>query len=186
MGSRQAAMEENQVIDILANVLASNDKWRKEVESNIILQNTLEELLSDQVFVEMLQHGLIPKFQTTFLPHFRAVELILAVREVVRQMYEEKAEPAMVDRQLEDFQLKLTDKYEMSAEIDVKSGVQGALKDFERLHALYRDNPQFSARLDNFRLLVLPLEVERDGETLYQLLVLENIRPPRQAWAAAR
>ncbi|MCE5270902.1 hypothetical protein LLH00_06415 [bacterium] len=179
-------MEENQVIDILANVLASNDKWRKEVESNIILQNTLEELFSDPVFVELLQHGLIPKFQKTYLPHFRAVELILAVREVVRQMYEENAEAVTVDRQLEDFQLKITDKFELHAEIDVKSGLQGALKDLERLHALYRDNPQFSARLDIFRLLVLPLEVERDGEQLYQLLVLENIRPPRQAWAAGR
>lgn len=179
-------MEEQRVVDILANVLASNDKWRDEVESNIILQNTLEELFGDLVFIEMLDKGLVPKFQKTYIPHFRAVELILAVREVVRQMYEEHTGIDAVERQLEDFQLKVTDKYTLGAEIDVSRPLQIVLKDVERLYEHYRENPQFAARLDIFRLLVLPLSVERNGDRQYQLMVIENIRPPRQAWAAGR
>lgn len=180
-------MERRNLIEILAGILASDSKWRGEVDSNIMLQNALEELFSDPVFQCFLEAGLIPKFKNTYLPHFRAVELILAVREAVRQMYEENADSSQLDRQLEDFQLKISDKFGPAAEINVSADEERALEEARELVRVYREDPQFSTRIDKFRLLAIPLNVEREGDgAKYQVLVLENIRPPRQAWSAAK
>ena len=180
-------MDQNKLVELMAGILASDNKWRGEVEANIMLQNSLEELFVDPLFQRLMELRLIPKFQKTYIPHFRAVELILAVREAVRQMYEDGAGNPQVERQLDDFQLKTTDKFRHSGAIDVNGSLEKTLEEAAELAGLYHDDPQFSARLDNFRLLVLPLSVERDGsDNRYQLLVLENIRPPRKAWTMAK
>ena len=76
-------MEKDQLAEILAQILTSDDKWRGEVERNMMLQKTLEELFNGKVFQQLLSRLIIPKFQDTYIPHFRAIELICALRDVV-------------------------------------------------------------------------------------------------------
>lgn len=175
-------MDQNTLTEILANVLTTSDKWRGEVARNRLLQNTLEELLNEELFQSMLEKMLIPKFEDTYIPHFRAIELICALRDLIRQMSNKMLEKTSFDFTLEELELELTDEIGSNKEIDCSQSLDQALAEINRLGTLYKENPQFAVRLDKFRLLVLPLSVTLDEIPRYQVLTIKNIRPPRSRW----
>ncbi|HUU27914.1 MAG TPA: hypothetical protein VM123_08880 [archaeon] len=176
-------MDQETLADILAQILTTNEKWRQEVERNVLLQNTIEDLFTDQVFQDLLENLVLPKFEKTNIPHFRAIELICSFRELARQLHEGNASQATVDRELEELMFKVNDKWGTGTGIDVSQSPAAALKEAERIVRLYKEDPQFTARLDRFRLLVLPLSVSEGNSKFCQILVLENIRPPRNQWS---
>ncbi|MBN2289717.1 MAG: hypothetical protein JXQ83_10330 [Candidatus Glassbacteria bacterium] len=175
-------MDQETLTEILASMLATSDKWRGEVERNVLLQNTLEELFSEEVFQGLLARMLLPKFEDTYIPHFRAVELICTIRDLIRQMCHKQLERSSFDLELEDLELELNDEFGLSTEIGCSLDSGQALAEIERLGSLYKENPQFAARLDKFRLLVLPVSVSQDGDTRYQILMIKNVRSPRSRW----
>jgi len=176
-------MEQETISDILAQILSSNDKWKLEVERNILLQNTLEDLFTDEVFQILLENMVIPKYHDTLIPHFRAVELICSFRELARQAREGGADQAVVSRELEDLMFKVSDKWGTAASFEAKRNLKEGFEEAQRIARLYRGDRQFAARVDKFRLLVLPLCLKDDSSIACQILVLENIRPARNAWA---
>ena len=175
-------MDQEILTDILANILTTDDRWQHEVESNVLLQNTLEELFSEESFQVLLEKRLLPKFEDTYIPHFRAVELICAIRELIRQVCKEGMERSSFDRELKDLDLELTDEIGTSTELDCGQSLDQSLSEVESLANLYKEDPQFAARLDKFRLVILPVSITRDGIIGYQVLVIKNIRPPRSRW----
>ncbi len=175
-------MDQETLTDILASILTTNEKWRSEVERNVLLQNTIEELFSEELFQGILEKMLLPKFEDTYIPHFRAVELICAIRDLIRQMYNKMLERSSFDLELEDLELELTDELGTSTEIDCSQSLDQALSEVERLASLYNEKPQLAARMDKFRLLIVPVSLIQDEITKYQILVIKNIRPPRSRW----
>lgn len=174
-------MEKDQLAEILAQVLTSDNKWRGEVERNMMLQKTLEELFNGKVFQQLLSRLIIPKFQDTYIPHFRAIELICALRDVVSQLYENnKLDSQNFNRELEELQFEVSDEYEISKELTLDLSLEQAIQQADEVINLYKNDSKFSTRLDKFRLLVLPLNYSSNGIEKYQVLVLKNIRPPRQ------
>lgn len=168
--------------DILARILGTSKKWQHEVEHNLLLQETLEELFEDQVFQILLEHSILPKFQDTYVPHFRAIELICALRDLVRQMYETSTEDSKMALELEDLQFEINQEFDTSGKINIDQSLDFALEQARRFSNLYQKDQQFAARIDKFRLLVLPLRASKNGAERYQVLVLKNIRPPRNQW----
>jgi len=158
-------MDRETLTVILAQVLTTNQKWQDEVERNVLLQNTIEDLFNDEVFHVLLEHRVFPKYKKTNFPHFRAVELICACRELARQVHEGSADKSECDRELE---------------------LSEAISEAERIAELYKNDRQFAARLDRFRVLVLPLSITVDDKRSCQILILENIRPPRNVWTRRR
>jgi len=175
-------MDQETITDILASILTTSEKWRSEVGRNVLLQNTIEELFSEELFQSILEKMLLPKFEDTYIPHFRAVELICAIRDLIRQMCKKMLERSSFDLELEDLELKLTDELGTSTEIDCSQSLDEALSEVERLASLYNEKPQLPARLDKFRLLIVPASLTQDEITRYQILVIKNIRPPRSRW----
>ena len=176
-------MDRETITVILAQVLTCNQKWQQEVERNIILQRTIEDLFTDEVFHVLLAHGIFPKYKKTDLPHFRAVELICVCRELARQVHEGCTDKSVCDRELEGVLFKIHDKWGTGMELDVSRSLPEAISEAERIAELYQNDRQFTARLDRFRVLVLPLSITVDESKSYQILILENIRPPRSVWA---
>lgn len=179
-------MDRETITVILAQVLTSNQKWQQEVERNVLLQNTIEDLFTDEVFQVLLEHGVFPKFENTSLPHYRAIELICVCRELARQVQEGGADKSACDRELEDVMFKITDKWGTGSEMDVSQTLSEAISEADRIAELYRNDRQFATRLDRFRLKVLPLCVTVDNNSSYQILILENVRPPRSSWIRKR
>jgi len=175
-------MNQETLSDILASILTTDDKWRQEVESNLMLQNTLEELFSEELFQRVLEKMLLPKFQDTYIPHFRAIELICTIRDLIRQVCKDEMERSSFDLTLQDLELELTDEIGTSKDIECSQSLNEALAEVERLAGLYKENPHFNARLDKFRLIVVPASVTREGTTGFQLLAIKNTRPPRSRW----
>jgi hypothetical protein len=176
-------MDQETISDILAQILSTNDKWKLEVERNILLQNTLEDLFTDELFQILLENRVIPKYHDTLIPHFRAVELICSFREFARQAKEDGADQAAVDRELEDLMLKISDKWGTAASFEARQDLKEGIEEAGKIAWRYKEDPQFSTRVDKFRLLVLPLCLKGDGSGSCQILVLENIRQSRDAWA---
>lgn len=179
-------MDRESLTVILAQVLTSDQKWQEEVDRNVILQNTIEDLFSDEIFHVLLEHEVFPKFEDTGLPHYRAIELLCVCRELARQIYEGSTDKSECDRELGEVMFKITDKWGTGSEVDVSQTLPEAVSEAGRIAALYKNNRQFSARLDRFRLLVLPLCITVDEKSSCQLLILENIRPPRSVWTRKR
>jgi hypothetical protein len=175
-------MDQETLTDILASILTTSDKWQNEVERNVLLQNTIEELFSEELFQSVLEKMLLPKFEDTYIPHFRAVELICAIRDLIRQMCNKMLERSAFDLELEDLELELTDELGTSPEIDCSQSLDQAVSEVERLGSFYNENPQFAHRLDKFRLLIVPVSLTKDDITRYQILTIKNIRPPRSRW----
>ena len=176
-------MEKDQLAEILAQVLTSDAKWRGEVERNMMLQKTLEELFNGKVFQQLLSKLIIPKFQDTYIPHFRAIELICALRDVVSLLYEQnKLDSQELNRELEELQFEISDEYDVDSELTLDLSVEQAIQQANQVIELYKNDSKFSTRLDKFRLLVLPLNYSNNGVEKYQILVLKNIRPPRQRY----
>lgn len=175
-------MDQETLSDILASILTTNDQWRSEVERNVLLQNTIEELFSEELFQSILEKMLLPKFEDTYIPHFRAVELICAIRDLIRQMLNKMLERSSFDLELKDLELELTDELGTSTEIDCTQSLDQVLPEVERLANLYQEKPQLAARMDKFRLLIVPVSHTQDDITRYQILIIKNIRPPRSRW----
>ncbi|OGG05923.1 MAG: hypothetical protein A3F83_04965 [Candidatus Glassbacteria bacterium RIFCSPLOWO2_12_FULL_58_11] len=168
---------------ILAQVLTSNEKWQLEVERNIMLQKTIDDLFSDEVFQVLLENRVLAKFEDTYVPHFRAIELICTFRELAHQLGESSADKSILDRELEELMFTINDSWGTSPRFELNLGPAAALAEAGRIAGLYSENAQFAARVDRFRLVVAPLCREIKGSRVYQLLILENVRPPRNAWA---
>ena len=168
---------------ILAQVLTSNEKWQKEVERNMMLQRTIDDLFSDEVFQVLLEGRVLPKFEDTYLPHYRAIELICTFRELAQQLGEGSANDSTKDRELEELMFTINDSWGSSPRFELNLEPAGALAEAKRIAGLYTENAQFAARIDRFRLVVAPLCRENKGSRVCQLLILENVRPPRNAWA---
>ena len=179
-------MDRETLTVILAQVLTTNQKWQDEVERNVLLQNTIEDLFNDEVFHVLLERGVFPKYKNTNFPHFRAVELICACRELARQVYEGSADKSECDRELEEVTFKINDNWGTGKELDASQPVPEAISEAERLAKLYENDRQFAARLDRFRVLVLPISITVDDKISCQILILENIRPPRNVWTRRR
>ncbi|MFC1613943.1 hypothetical protein ACFL5K_01455 [Gemmatimonadota bacterium] len=179
-------MDQDTLTEILANVLTTSDKWRGEVERNRLLQDTLEDLLEEELFQSMLEKMLVPKFEDTYIPHFRAIELICALRDLIRQMCNKMLERTSFELALEDLELELNDEIGSSKEIDCSQSLDQAMAEIERLGTLYKENPQFAARLEKFRLLVLPVSVTQDEIPRYQVLTIKNVRPQRNRWTGQK
>ena len=179
-------MDRETLTVILAQVLTTNQKWQDEVERNVLLQNTIEDLFNDEVFHVLLELGVFPKYRKTNFPHYRAVELICACRELARQVYEGSAGKSECDRELEEVTFKITGKWGTGSELEASQPLSEAISEAERMAELYKNDRQFAARLDRFRVLVLPLSITVDNNKSCQILILENIRPPRSVWTRRR
>jgi len=179
-------MDRETITVILAQVLTANQGWQDEVERNVLLQNTIEDLFSDEVFHVLLEHGVFPKYKDTNFPHYRAIELICTCRELARQIYEGGADKSECDRELGEVFFKINDKWGTGSELDASQSVAEAIREAERIAEIYENDRQFAARLDRFRVLVLPISVKIDNNIACQILILENIRPPRSVWTRRR
>ena len=168
---------------ILAQVLTSNEKWQQEVERNSMLQRTIDDLFSDEVFQVLLENRVLPKFEDTYLPHFRAIELICTFRELAQQMGESSEKDSTLDRELEELMFTINDSWGSTLRFELNLGPAEAFAEAQRIAGLYKENAQFAARVDRFRLIVAPLCRENNGSRDYQLLIFENVRPLRNAWA---
>ncbi len=176
-------MDRESLTVILAQILTSDEKWQREVERNVMLQRTIDELFNDSVFQVLLEHQMLPKMGDTALPHFRGVELICAFRELAVQIAEGALDKTGMDRELEDLHFKFCDKYNASGSFALEMEFSEAMLEAERFASLYHAEPQLTARIDRFRLLLVPLCSGGDeGSRRCQLVLLENIRPPRSAW----
>jgi hypothetical protein len=176
-------MDRENLTVILAQILTSDEKWQDEVGRNIMLQRTIDELFNDSVFQVLLEQQMLPKMGDTALPHFRGVELICAFRELAVQIAEGALDESGMARELEDLHFKICDKYNSSCSFALDMGFSEALMEAERFSSLYHAEPQFTARVDRFRLLLVPLCSGGDENSRRcQLVLLENIRPPRSAW----
>ena len=179
-------MDREELTAILTQVLTSDERWWHEVERNVMLQKNIDDLFNCELFQLFLEYGVLPKFKDTNLPHFRAIELICAFRELAAQIHEGGADHALVERELEDLELRFTDKWGTGTRIEINQELPAALSEAKRIVQLYQEEPQFSARLDRFRLLVLPLCIKTKEKKLYQKLIAENTRPPRRAWTPGK
>lgn len=176
-------MDRESLTVILAQILTSDEKWQQEVERNFLLQKTIDELFNDPVFQVLLENGVLPKMGDTSLPHFRAVELICAFRELANQAAEGAVDEAGMERELEELHFKICEKYNASDTFALDMDISEATREVERYVGLYRAEPQFTTRLDRFRLLVVPISSGGDSDSRRcQVMLLENIRPPRTAW----
>ena len=96
-------------------------------------------------------------------------------------MYENnKLDSQAFNRELEELQFEVSDEYDIDSELTLDLSLEQALQQAEQVISLYKNDSKFSTRLDKFRLLVLPLNYSSEGVEKYQILVLKNIRPPRQ------
>ena len=181
--SAAGSMDRENLTTILVQVLISDEKWQAEVEQNVMLQKTIDELFADSVFQVLLEHGVLPKYSDTTIPHFRAIELICSLREMVRQLEEGGSDRAGFDRDLEDLQLRIHDKWGTSTQLELNLGEPAALAEADRIARLYHNEPQFTVRIEHFRLLVVPLKSGNGLNVKYQIIIMENIRPPRSAWS---
>jgi hypothetical protein len=176
-------MDRENLTVILAQILTSDTKWQQEVERNVMLQGTIDELFNDSVFQVLLEHQILPKMGDTALPHFRGIELICAFRELAVQVAEGALDKTGMDRELEDLHFKICSKYNASGSFVLEMEFNEAVMEAERFVSLYHAEPQFAARVDRFRLMLVPLCSGGDeGTRRCQLVLLENIRPPRSAW----
>ena len=176
-------MDRESLTVVLAQILTSDEKWQQEVERNFLLQKTIDELFNDPVFQVLLEHQVLPKKGETSLPHFRAIELICTFRELANQAAEGTVDEAGMQRELEELHFKICDKYNASDTFDLEMGCEEAAREAERFVGIYTTDPQFSTRLDRFRLLVVPLSSGGDQQSRRcQVMLLENVRPPRTAW----
>ncbi|MBW7995557.1 MAG: hypothetical protein FVQ81_03075 [Candidatus Glassbacteria bacterium] len=176
-------MDKENLTVILAQVLTSDDKWQQEVERNFLLQKTIDELFSDRLFHVLLENHMLPKKDDTSLPHFRAIELICTFREISNQLAEGAVDEAGLQRELEELYFRLSDKYNASGSLELDMSFSEAMMEVERYAGLYKAEPQFTTRLDRFRLLVVPLCSGGDEDSRRcQVVLLENIRSPRSAW----
>ncbi len=176
-------MDRESVTVILAQILTSDEKWQHEVERNVMLQKTIDELFSNGVFHVLLENQMLPKMGDTALPHFRAVELICAFRELAVQRAEGTLDENGLERELEDLHFKLCDKYNASTSFALELSFKEAMMEAERFASLHHAEPQFATRVDRFRLLLVPLFSGGDENSCRcQLVLLENVRPPRSAW----
>ena len=176
-------MDRENLTVVLAQILTSDEKWQQEVERNVLLQKTIDELFNDPVFHVLLRSNILPKKGNTSLPHFRAIELICAFRELAVQIAEGAMDENGMERELEELHFKLCGKYNASDTFALEMGYNEAVMEAERYAGLYRAEPQFTARMDRFRLLLVPLSSGGDESSRRcQLVLLENIRPPRSAW----
>ncbi len=176
-------MDRENLTVILAQILTSDEKWQLEVERNVLLQKTIDELFFDSVFHVLLENQMLPKMGDTALPHFRAVELICAFRELAVQIAEGELDKKGIERELEELHFKMCDKYNSSGSFALELSYNEAVMEAERFAGLYRTEPQFTARMDRFRLLLVPLCSGGDKDSRRcQLVLLENTRSLRSAW----
>lgn len=176
-------MDRENLTVVLAQILTSDEKWQQEVERNFLLQKTIDELFNDPVFQVLLENNVLPKKGDTSLPHYRAVELICAFRELANQAAEGVLDGAGMQRELEELHFKICEKYNASNTFTLEMDSSEAVREAERFVGLYRAEPQFTTRLDRFRLLVVPLSSGGDQDSRRcQVMLLENVRPPRTAW----
>jgi len=180
---RRRRMDRESLTVVLAQILTSDEKWQQEVERNTLLQKTIDELFTDPVFQVLLENHAIPKMGNTNLPHFRAVELICTFRELAIQAAEGVLDENGMQRELDELFFKICEKYNASDTFELDMGSQEAVHEAERYVGLYKTDPQFSTRLDRFRLLIVPLSSGGDEQSRRcQVMLLENIREPRSAW----
>ncbi|HLA40821.1 MAG TPA: hypothetical protein VJ417_12540 [Candidatus Glassbacteria bacterium] len=179
-------MDRESLTTALVQVLTSDEKWQAEVERSVMLQKTIDDLFNDSVFQVLLEHGALPKFMDTNIPHFRAIELICSLRELVHQLEEGAADQASILRDLEDFEFQINDKWGTTPNLELNLTEQAAVAEASRLANLYKNEPQFSARVERFRLLAVPLSAGNESNRSYQVVLLENIRPPRSTWKRQR
>ncbi len=176
-------MDQDALSEILARILVSDERWHQEVERNQLLQETIEDLFVDPVFQRLLERGVLPRHIEQPIPHYRAIELICALRELIRQVAEGNAGYSVVERGLEDFMFRVSIQWQSADRLEATLTTEAALAEAERVAGIYEQDRKFSARLDKFRLLVVPLAITpAGGAARYQLVILENIRPPRSQW----
>lgn len=176
-------MDRESLTVILAQVLTSDEKWQNEVERNVMLQKTIDELFSDSVFHVLLENQMLPKKGDTALPHFRAIELICTVRELAVQIAEGALNASGIKRELEELNFKLCDKHNASDSFALELSYDETMVEVERFAGLYRTEPQFAARVDRFRLVLVPLCFGGgESSSRCQLVLMENTRSPRSAW----
>lgn len=179
-------MDRENLTSVLVQVLTSDEKWQAEVERNVMLQKTIDNLFNDPVFQVLLENRVLPKFQDTNIPHFRAIELICSIRELGNQLMEGAADRASITRDLEDLEFRINDKWGTTPSFELNLTEPAAIAEAGRLAKLYQNEPQFTARLERFRLLAVPLSAANGSNRSCQVVLLENIRPPRSAWARQR
>lgn len=177
-------MDREKLTVILAQILTSDEKWQQEVERNVLLQKTIDSLFSDPVFQVLLENEVLPKFNDTHLPHYRAIELICTFRELSAQIAEGVLSMNNIERELEDLQLKVCRDWDAADSFELELTEQEAIAEARRFAELYDEDRQFAARLDRFRLIAAPVDSGETGDSRRcRVLLLENVRPPRNQWS---